>query len=139
MIRRNIWFIFAFATIILTACNAGAHTELDSQKMKVLLWDLSKAEAFHTYYLVRDSARNADSATKAVYAKIFALHKVSADDFFYTLDIYRNDPMRYRVLMDSVNTYGSKQRELLFAPAETTTDTAAPAPPPQKKRRSANE
>ena len=120
----------------LLSCGGGKH-ELSEEQMEKLMWDLSRAEAFHTYYLVRDSARNADSAAMAVYAKILAFHKVSADDFFYTLDIYRNDPKRYRVLMDSVNAYGSKQREMLFAPETTTADTAAPKAP--KQIRSANE
>lgn len=132
---QYVMLIFGTACL-LVACNSGKH-ELNEEQMKKLMWDLSRGEAFHTYYLVRDSARNADSAALAVYAKILAFHKVSADDFFYTLDIYRNDPKRYRVLMDSVNAYGSKQREILFAPEETTADTSAPKV--RKQIRSANE
>ena len=124
------------AAWLLAACGNSKH-ELSEEQMKHVMWDLSRGEAFHTYYLVRDSARNADSAAMAVYAKILAFHKVSADDFFYTLDIYRNDPKRFRILMDSVNAYGSKQREMLFVPETTAADTAAPKAP--KQIRSANE
>lgn len=128
--------LVATAICLLAACKGGKH-ELSEGQMKQIMWDLSRGEAFHTYFLVRDSARNADSAAMAVYAKILAFHKVSADDFFYTLDIYRNDPKRYRILMDSVNAYGSKQREILFAPEETAADTSAPKV--RKQIRSANE
>lgn len=137
MMQRWMSIVFVGLCLhILPACGSK-NKELPTATMQQLMWDLSRAEAFHTYYLVRDSARNADSAAMVVYAKIFAIHKVSADDFFYTLDIYRNNPKLFRALMDSVNAYGSKQREMLFAPIDNNADSAAPKV--RKQIRSANE
>jgi hypothetical protein len=114
------------------ACN-GSRKELSPEQMKVLVWDLSRAEAFHTYYLTRDTSRNKDRLADTLYSRVFALHKVDPERFYYTFDQFRNDPARLRVLMDSVNAYGNRMREQGYTElSDTTRRGANPA-------RSANE
>lgn len=96
------------ATVI--SCNSRSG-ELPPEKMKELVWDLSRAEAFQTYYLSRDSSRDAKLAADTVYGKIFALHGVSVVDFKQTLNAYRKDPKKFKILLDSVNAYGNRIRE----------------------------
>ena len=87
--------------------------------MKEVIWDLSKVEAFQTYYLDRDTKVDAKLEGNSNYARVFMLHKVKTEDFFLTLNKYRNSPEQYKLLLDSVHAYGSRLRENAFA--DTTT------------------
>jgi hypothetical protein len=113
-----------FFCMLAVACS-GKRKELSDKQMKELMWDLSRVEAFQTYYLQRDTTINATEEGKKLYAKTFALHGVAADDFFFTLQKIRNKPEKYRLLLDSVNAYGTRLREMGFA--DTTQNKGNPA------------
>jgi hypothetical protein len=117
--------------LVLAGCSNKAQ-QLSDEQMKILLWDLSRAEAFQTYYLNKDTTANKDKIADTLYGKIFALHKVSSQAFFNTLKEYKRDPLRFKILMDSVNAYGNRLREQGLAEANDTTK-------PKKKLQPANE
>lgn len=104
--------------LILFSCNPQ-NKELPLNTLKEIIWDLSKVEAFQTYYLNRDTSIDADAAGDSNYAKVFLLHRVNAEDFFFTLNKYRNSPEQYKLLLDSVYTFGSRLRENAFADTST--------------------
>lgn len=119
--RKGILIWGALVLLLAVACS-GNRKELSPAQMKVLLWDLSRAEAFQTYYLTRDSTLNKDRAADTLYSRVFALHKVDPERFFFTINQYRNDPARLRVLMDSVNAYGNRMREQGYTELSDTTN-----------------
>ncbi|HSR38495.1 MAG TPA: DUF4296 domain-containing protein [Phnomibacter sp.] len=113
------WGIGAFWAI---GCGDRSQ-QLTDEQMKRLLWDLSRAEAFQTYYLNKDTTTNKEKIADTLYGKIFALHKVSSEAFFASLQEYKKDPVRFKILMDSVNAYGNRLREQGFLEANDTTKT----------------
>lgn len=124
-------FCWGILAVIIAGCSQKSQPLSDDQ-MKRLLWDLSRAEAFQTYYLNKDTTANKEKIADTLYGKIFALHKVSSGAFFSTLELYKKDPVRFKILMDSVNAYGNRLREQGFSEANDTTKT-------KKKLKPANE
>jgi hypothetical protein len=113
---------YGILTMLIAGCSNNSQ-QLSDEQMKKLLWDLSRAEAFQTYYLNKDSTANKERLADTLYGKIFALHKVSSDAFFQSLQEYKKDPIRFKILMDSVNAYGNRLREQGFSEANDTTKT----------------
>lgn len=97
--------------------------ELSDEQMKLLLWDLSRAEAFQMYYLNKDTTIKKEKIADTLYGKVFALHKVSSEAFFSSLEEYKKDPVRFKILMDSVNAYGNRLRDQGFSDVNDTTKT----------------
>jgi hypothetical protein len=122
MKKRLRVFYGGILTFLIAGCGNNSQ-QLSDEQMKKLVWDLSRAEAFQTYYLNKDSAANKEKLADTLYGKIFALHKVSSDAFFTSLQEYKKDPIRFKILMDSVNAYGNRLREQGLSEANDTTKT----------------
>lgn len=119
--KKRVWILgLSFIAILFAGCQ-NKSKQLSDEQMKILLWDLSRAEAFQTYYLNKDTTANKDKLADTLYGKIFALHKVSSDLFYATLQEYKKDPIRFKILMDSVNAYGNRLREQGLTEANDTT------------------
>jgi hypothetical protein len=82
--------------------------------MKIIMWDMAKVEAFGINYLGSKSQAQKDSILKVKYAEVFALHHTKESQFFESLTEYKRSPTKYRALIDSLNTYASKQRDNYF-------------------------
>lgn len=99
--------------------------KLGIKSMKVIMWDMSKVEAFGTNYLISTSSFKKDSILKVKYAEVFALHHTTQAQFFASLDAYKKNPTEYRALIDSLNIYASKQRDQYFNQQIENADTTA--------------
>lgn len=130
--KKEAWMLGCGIWAILMAGCSNKPQQLSDDQMKKILWDLSRAEAFQTYYLNKDTTANKEKLADTLYGKIFALHKVSSAAFFTTLEAYKKDPVQFKILMDSVNAYGNRLREQGFSEANDTTNT-------KKKLQPANE
>jgi hypothetical protein len=93
------------------ACGKSRNKYLDLNKMKVVMWDVTQADEYASYYIKKDTTRNMQAATDSLYAKVFALHGITAVQFRQSFEHYRNNPGRYKVLLDSLTQYSNRIRE----------------------------
>ncbi len=78
---------------------------LPQKKMEMVLWDLMRADQFLAdYVLNRDT--NLDKTTESLkyYQKIFAIHKISKEQFQQSFSFYRSQPVLLKAIMDSIST-----------------------------------
>src|ERR1700710_2051309 len=106
------WIIFICLTMV--ACK-GTNDVPDNimgyDQMKETIWDLAQVDEFAATYLIRDTSKNAHKESLVLYQKVFALHKISNDEFAKSYVFYKSHPLQEKVLMDSLSQYSGRQRD----------------------------
>ena len=97
---------------ILIACS-GHNKPLPIQKMKVVMWDVVNADEWMKFASIKDSTIAIKKENIALYNKIFALHKITKDEFYSSYNYYENHPNEMKILLDSISAYGIKKRDTL--------------------------
>jgi hypothetical protein len=106
-------FCVLLITILFAACGSR-QPQIGFNEMKKIMWEMAQAEAFATYYVARDSTANVEKEMMKKYAEVLAAHKTDEKTFFASLDYYRNNPEKFRVLLDSLNAYSNRMREQMY-------------------------
>ena len=100
--------------ILLISC--GKKSDVPSEfiqpaKMQVVLWDYIRADALTT-----QQQKNNNSSPEAMVAnvklqkQVFALHKITKQEFYKSLDYYNAHPFLMRTLMDSIVNKANRER-----------------------------
>jgi hypothetical protein len=101
-------FLLIIASFLFFA-SCGSKDEIPSgiitqDKMQAILWDMMRADQFLAdYVLNRDSSKKKETESLKYYAKIFALHQVSKEDFEESFSFYRSRPALMKTMMDSIS------------------------------------
>jgi hypothetical protein len=111
--KKSIAFI---SILLLTACSSGNETPkgvLPISKMKMVIWDMSLADAMATqqYTLRKDSQR---IIATGLYNKVFSLQKIDKATFYKSFAYYEAHPPLLQILFDSVNAYGTRQKAKVY-------------------------
>lgn len=80
-------------------------------KMKVVLYQLMKADEYYTRSVSADTAMQLEKRNIQFYKQIFELNKVDRNDFYATLTYLQKRPIEFKELMDSA--YELSKREKL--------------------------
>lgn len=88
---------------------------LNQDKMEKVLWDMIQAERYRETF-VRDSSKDLKAETFTLYAQVFAIHKISKDEFIKSYKFYMSRPDIARGMFDSLATKASRRREEMYKP-----------------------
>lgn len=102
--------IYCCGLLMAVACSSK-NDPLPIDTMKAVIWDMSLADEFASFYVKVDTLRNVDSATNSLYFRVLRMHQVTEQQLRQSIDYYAKHPDKYKVLMDSVNAYGNRQRD----------------------------
>jgi hypothetical protein len=83
---------------------------LKPDKMQAVLWDVMKADAFTTDYIKKDSAKNAGAENLKLQQQIFAIHKISKEDFYKSYDYYKTNTVVFKKIVDSIIAQAERKR-----------------------------
>ena len=100
--RGLIYFAICFLVL---ACSKGARPKsvLPQEKMKVVMWDMMRADQFLTDYVFsRDSSIDRYMESSKWYGQILSLHHISQDEFKKSFTWYSEHPAQMKILMDSI-------------------------------------
>lgn len=114
---RTVVIVFFISTILLVSCGnkkAGEGKILTSDKMQAVMWDFIQADAFTEFYLKKDSSKDISLQNAVLQKKIFALHKVTKEDFYASFDYYNNRSSDMRILLDSISAKAERQRSKIM-------------------------
>jgi hypothetical protein len=101
--------------ILCYGCTAKKKTRpLEVNKMKVIMWDLIKAGEWYNNILVKDSAANKKKTDARLFAQVFAIHGVTSVQYYDSYRYYEAHPLQFRVLVDSVDAYGNREKTAIF-------------------------
>ena len=108
--------ISSILVLLLISCSAGDEmpkTVLPISKMKVVIWDMSLADAMASekYAIKKDSQR---IMVTGLYNKVFSLHQINKSTFYKSFAYYEAHPTVMQTLFDSVNAYGNRQKGKVY-------------------------
>ncbi len=108
MIKR---LIYLFALVFLVACNNGTPKNvLPVNTMKVVMFDMLKADEWYARKLVGDTLLLKVKEDIPLYEQVFAVHKLTKKQFFDSYHYYEAHPVAYKELVDSLESYANFQK-----------------------------
>lgn len=97
--------------IILAAVSCTNNSMIPLNNMKVIVWDMACADELINEKQARDSAhKNLSQERYQFYEQIFAVHKISREQFYKNYQYYQTHIEQYKTLLDSVQAYGTRER-----------------------------
>ena len=110
MILRIIYPLL-FALVLFVSCNGGTPKNvLPINTMKVVMFDMLKADEWYAQKLVGDTLMLRDKDDIPLYEQVFAIHKLTKKEFFDSYHYYEAHPVAYKELVDSLESYANKQK-----------------------------
>ena len=83
---------------------------LKKEKMQAVFWDVLQAESYTTQFIKKDSSKNSLLENAKLQQQIFAIHKITKEDFYESYDYYKNHIELMRVLLDSITASGEREK-----------------------------
>ncbi len=119
------WIVLLlFFTIGCKSKNDIPNNVLPPPKMQLILWDMMRADQFLSdYVLNKDSSLKKIPESLKYYQQIFAIHKVTKEEFQHSFSFYQSHPVLLKALMDSISKPVDAAPKQLAKP-----DTASPIP-----------
>jgi len=114
-IRMQVLFFLMVIGGLLAACKGNSKEQLlDINQMKVIAWDMLKADELYTAQQVKDSTFRKQKKNLEYYEKIFAYHKINRATFYNAFAYYEAHPLQMRELLDSIDQYATRERNRSF-------------------------
>ncbi len=88
-----------------SSCTSQKHkpsATIPFDSMKVVVWDLFKADAYVEKYISKDSVQYAKQKSIELYETIFLIHKIDKKDFYKSCAYYLANPGKHKTLLDSI-------------------------------------
>ena len=75
---------------------------IPQNEMRKLMWDMMRADAFVSDFIMKDSTRNQKAESAILYEKIFSIHSTTEDIFKKSLIFYQSRPDLLKAITDSL-------------------------------------
>jgi hypothetical protein len=85
-------------------------------EMKQIVFDLIRADQFIDNYVTKDTTANVKERRITLYEQVFAIYKVSKEEFYKSYAYYQQHPDKNKVLFDSLNVYGNRKKAIPVKP-----------------------
>ncbi len=82
-------------------------------QMKLVMWDVITADEWMRKQSIADTIIDSTKKNIALYNKIFALHKITKEEYYSSYDYYKNHPNEMKILLDSLAAFGTRKRDTL--------------------------
>ena len=92
-------------TVFLFSCgnkNSISSEILKPAKMQTVLWDVLRADAFAFDFIKKDSTKIPEQELVKLQQQIFAVHKVSKEQFYKSYEYYKTHPEIMQPMLDSI-------------------------------------
>lgn len=93
------------STFFLFSCgnkNAVPSGILKPAKMQAVLWDVLRADVFTNDFIKKDSTKKPEQELAKLQQQIFAIHKVSKEEFYKSYEYYKMHPEIMQPMLDSM-------------------------------------
>jgi hypothetical protein len=104
--------IIIFIAISLFACKSKKEGPkiLPISTMKLVLWDILKADEWYTQTAIRDSLHTRVNENFLLYEEVYKVHHIDKAQFYSSYKFYETHPDQFKVLIDSVVAYGDRDK-----------------------------
>ena len=87
---------------------------LEPRKMERVMTDILMAESFSESYLLLDTTKKRDEWFTGELNKVLAINHISQDQFRKSMDFYKSRPDIFKVIVDSINAKGQRNRDKIY-------------------------
>jgi Domain of unknown function (DUF4296) len=104
-------------TFIILSCGSNDKVPkdvLEPQKMERVMTDILMAESFSESYLLLDTTKKRDEWFTGELNKVLAINQISQDQFRKSMDFYKSRPDIFKVIIDSINAKGQRNRDKIY-------------------------
>ena len=84
---------------------------LKPQKMQAVLWDVIRADVFTAEFIKKDSSKNPTDENLKLQQQVFAIHKVTKEDFYNSYDYYKTNTVEFKNIIDSMITQAERKKD----------------------------
>jgi len=88
---------------------------LPQNEMRKIMWDLMRADAYVSTFIMKDSTKNQKAESITLYEKIFDIHSTTRENFKKSLAFYESRPDLFKAISDSLR---SDERKVQQYPEE---------------------
>ena len=107
-----------FLFIILIISNFGCVRDnkvpkdvIPQNQMRKIMWDLMRADAYVTDFIMKDSTLDKKAESAKLYEKIFDIHSTSRETFKKSLVFYQSRPDLFKAISDSLRVDEKKSQQ----------------------------
>lgn len=100
--------ILVFLVLVFSCKSSVPKDVFAPKKMQAVLWDVMQADEMAEYYSAKDSTYRNLSKHSEYYRQVFAIHKISKEDFSRSLSYYEEHPSRLKPILDSLKTFSER-------------------------------
>jgi hypothetical protein len=83
------------------------------EQMKFIVYDVLRAQEVAMLTSAKDSTKTKIKAAELM-QQVFAIYKISKDDFYKSFKFYQSHPDNIKILFDSVSNYANRKRQDLY-------------------------
>ena len=105
---------FIILVILLFGCikdNKIPKDVIPQNQMRKIMWDLMRADAYVTDFVMKDSTRDKKIESTKLYEKIFDIHGVTREAFKKSLAFYQSRPDLFKAISDSLRIDEKKSQQ----------------------------
>ncbi len=109
--RKCLYIILSIAFLSSCVKDRKKEGEIPLDKMKVVVWQLMKADEYFTRKSLADSTWKNTRKNVQFYQQIFDLNKVDRAQFYQQINYLETHPVEFKVLMDSVSELSKREKK----------------------------
>jgi hypothetical protein len=102
--------LFLVICLLALACTSSPKNVLPVNTMKVVMFDMLKADDWYARIIVGDTLMQKVKEDIPLYEQVFAVHKLTKKQFFDSYHYYESHPVAYKELVDSLESYANNQK-----------------------------
>jgi len=84
---------------------------IPQNQMRKIMWDLMRADAYVTDFVMKDSTLDKKAESAKLYEKIFDIHATTQEAFKKSLAFYQSRPDLFKVISDSLRSDEKKSQQ----------------------------
>ncbi len=111
-------YLYLTALFFIVACQFSekGKAPVAFEKMPRIVWELMQSDGYYSKISFLDSTLKGKRKNVEMYQQIFELNKVTAKDFYNSIDYYEKHPLLFKELMDSVTAISKREKIEIIRP-----------------------
>jgi len=106
--------VLLIGIVLITACRSSTKPVIGIDSMKVVMWDMLRADELYTRMTIKDSLAKGRREDIRLYEEVFAAHKITRGHFDSSYKYYASHPAEYKILVDSLDAFATRERTKVF-------------------------
>jgi hypothetical protein len=107
--------LFLLVCLLGISCKSAYEKSiLPVDRMKLVMWDMLKADELYLRMIVKDSTAKKRKENIRLYEQVFLIHRISKGKFDSSYKYYETHPVQFKILIDSLEAFSMRERDRTF-------------------------